>query len=74
MHASSVQVIGDSDTDLAEALYKESTKRANLSKLLCYQLSDACKRKPPPVPKVSLRFVLSLRRRFFLGDKSLRPE
>ncbi|GAQ83536.1 hypothetical protein KFL_001520060 [Klebsormidium nitens] len=45
------EVIGDSDTDVAEALFRESTKRAQLSKLLCYELSGACKRKPPPVPK-----------------------
>eukprot|EP00238_Polyblepharides_amylifera_P012386 CAMPEP_0196580438 /NCGR_PEP_ID=MMETSP1081-20130531/28629_1 /TAXON_ID=36882 /ORGANISM="Pyramimonas amylifera, Strain CCMP720" /LENGTH=248 /DNA_ID=CAMNT_0041900301 /DNA_START=257 /DNA_END=1003 /DNA_ORIENTATION=+ len=45
------EVIGDSDTDLAEALYKGDMQRAKLQNLLCRDLSDVCTNAPPSVPK-----------------------
>jgi hypothetical protein len=45
--------MGDSDTDLAEAMYKGDMQRAKLTNLLCHDLADVCTSKPPKVPKVT---------------------
>jgi len=45
------EVMGDSDTDLAEAMYKGDMQRAKLTNLLCHDLADVCTSKPPKVPK-----------------------
>jgi len=44
-------LLGEHDTDIAEELYKESVKRAQLTQMLCYDLTDSCSRKPPKLPK-----------------------
>eukprot|EP00271_Cylindrocystis_brebissonii_P013103 TRINITY_DN32694_c0_g1_i1.p1 TRINITY_DN32694_c0_g1~~TRINITY_DN32694_c0_g1_i1.p1 ORF type:complete len:334 (-),score=85.41 TRINITY_DN32694_c0_g1_i1:243-1244(-) len=46
-----VQVMGEHDTDIAETLFAKEMTRAALSKLLCNDLSKACLRKVPPLPK-----------------------
>jgi hypothetical protein len=46
------QVMGEHDTDVAEYLYKTSSTRAGVMKLLCKDLSKACVAKLPPLPKV----------------------
>jgi len=43
-------------TEISEALWA-GAKRAAISQTLCYEQTDACKKKPPPLPKViSLNF------------------
>jgi hypothetical protein len=44
--------MGDSDTDLAEAMARGDMQRAQLTNLLCHELADVCTSKPPKVPKV----------------------
>lgn len=46
------QVIGYSDTDVAEYIYKSKPDLVSLVNHLCKDLTDACSKKPPPVPKV----------------------
>ena len=38
-------------SDLSEALFAGKS-RSSITQLACYDMSDACKVKPPPVPKV----------------------
>lgn len=45
------EVMGYSDTDLAEYLYKSKPKIDSLVNYLCKDLTGACRTKPPPVPK-----------------------
>lgn len=45
------QILGEHDTDLAEVLLKGKKKRAELTQWLCYELSDACSKPTPPLPK-----------------------
>jgi hypothetical protein len=45
------EIIGEHDTDLAEELWKGNKNRAQLTKWLCYELTNSCKTKPPPLPK-----------------------
>jgi len=49
----SLQVIGYADTDVAEFVYKNNPSVDQLMKFLCKDLSKACAKDPPPVPKVS---------------------
>lgn len=43
-------VLGEHDTDLAEALFVDRTLgRAQLEQLLCRELSGACSKAPPPL-------------------------
>ncbi|WZZ09795.1 hypothetical protein YC2023_095716 [Brassica napus] len=44
-------VIGYSDTDVAEYIYKSKPDLASLVNHLCKDLTDACTKNPPPVPK-----------------------
>ena len=44
-------VLGEHDTDLAEALFVDpGLGRAQLEQLLCRELSGACRGAPPPLP------------------------
>ncbi|XP_057768314.1 uncharacterized protein LOC130988471 [Salvia miltiorrhiza] len=45
------EVLGYSDTDAAEYLYKKKPQHDALVKFVCKDLTDACSSKPPPVPK-----------------------
>ncbi|KAK7245513.1 hypothetical protein RIF29_40359 [Crotalaria pallida] len=45
------EVIGYSDTDVAEYLYKSKPDVDSLVNYLCKDLTKACSTKPPPVPK-----------------------
>eukprot|EP00271_Cylindrocystis_brebissonii_P015750 TRINITY_DN38745_c0_g1_i1.p2 TRINITY_DN38745_c0_g1~~TRINITY_DN38745_c0_g1_i1.p2 ORF type:complete len:262 (+),score=42.50 TRINITY_DN38745_c0_g1_i1:414-1199(+) len=45
------QVLGDHDTDVAEALFAQDISRTALSKLLCRKLSKACVGPVPPLPE-----------------------
>lgn len=47
-----LQVMGYSDTDVAEYLYKNKPDTDSLVKFLCKDLTGSCSRKPPKVPKV----------------------
>lgn len=47
------QVMGYSDTDVAEYLYSNKPQIDSLTKFLCKDLTKACSTKPPPVPKVT---------------------
>ena len=51
--SNSLQVIGYADTDVAEFVYKNNPSVDQLMKFLCKDLSKACAKDPPPVPKVS---------------------
>jgi hypothetical protein len=51
--SNSLQVIGYADTDVAEFVYKNNPSADQLMKILCKDLSKACAKDPPPVPKVS---------------------
>lgn len=48
------QVVGYSDTDLAEYLYKRKPHLEDLINYLCKDLTESCAKKPPPVPKATL--------------------
>ncbi|KAF5481891.1 hypothetical protein F2P56_002503 [Juglans regia] len=45
------EVMGYSDTDVAEYLYSSKPQLDSLVNFLCKDLSKACSTKPPPVPK-----------------------
>ncbi|CAN6179315.1 unnamed protein product [Urochloa humidicola] len=45
------EVIGYADTDVAEFVYKNNPSVEQLTKFLCKDLSKACAKDPPPVPK-----------------------
>ncbi|KAL6579321.1 hypothetical protein OROMI_009537 [Orobanche minor] len=45
------EVLGYSDTDAAEYLYKKKPQLDGLINFICKDLTDACSKKPPPVPK-----------------------
>lgn len=45
------QVMGYSDTDVAEYLYQKKPQIDSLTHFFCNDLSKACSVKPPPVPK-----------------------
>ncbi|KAL4423180.1 hypothetical protein ABPG77_000313 [Micractinium sp. CCAP 211/92] len=45
------QIIGEHDTDIAEVLFARRKTRAQFSNWLCYELSGACRSKPPPLPR-----------------------
>lgn len=45
------EILGDHDTDLAEMLFNENYQRAQLNNFLCYEESNACVVKAPPLPK-----------------------
>lgn len=47
-----MQVIGYSDTDVAEYIYSRKPQLDVLVNYLCKDLTKACSKKPPPVPKV----------------------
>jgi hypothetical protein len=49
-----LQVMGYSDTDVAEYLYKSKHDIDSLFNYLCKDLSKSCNKKPPPVPKVTI--------------------
>ncbi|KAF8087250.1 hypothetical protein N665_0593s0012 [Sinapis alba] len=51
IEAACQKVIGYSDTDVAEYLYKSKPDLASLVNHLCKDLTDACSKNPPPVPK-----------------------
>lgn len=43
-------VIGDSDTDIAEELWKGTKNRSQFTNWLCHKQTGSCRSKPPPVP------------------------
>ncbi|EPS59606.1 hypothetical protein M569_15202, partial [Genlisea aurea] len=45
------EVLGYSDTDVAEYIYKNKPKLDSLINFTCKDLTKACSSKPPPVPK-----------------------
>ncbi|CAA3022201.1 nucleophosmin isoform X1 [Olea europaea subsp. europaea] len=45
------EVLGYSDTDVAEYLYKNKPDLHSLVKFICKDLTKACSKKPPPIPK-----------------------
>ncbi|KAL6547304.1 hypothetical protein OROMI_023025 [Orobanche minor] len=45
------EVLGYSDTDAAEYLYKKKPQLDAFINFICKDLTDACSKKPPPVPK-----------------------
>lgn len=47
-----LQVMGYSDTDVAEFVYSTKPSIDSLVNFLCNDLSKACSVKPPPIPKV----------------------
>ncbi|KAJ0252727.1 hypothetical protein HA466_0118760 [Hirschfeldia incana] len=49
-----LQVIGYADTDVAEYIYKAKPDLASLVNHLCKDLTDACTKNPPHVPKTEL--------------------
>lgn len=53
-----MQVIGYSDTDVAEYVYKSKPQIDSLVNYLCKDVTGACTKKLPPVPKVRLHFEL----------------
>ncbi|CAI9100534.1 OLC1v1037657C2 [Oldenlandia corymbosa var. corymbosa] len=68
------EVMGYSDTDVAEYLYKAKPDVDSLVKYLCKDLTGACSKKPPKVPKASFSdsclvlIILGVHEfRFFLG-------
>lgn len=46
------QVMGYSDTDVAEFIFTSKPSLDSLVKFLCHDISKSCLKKPPPVPKV----------------------
>ncbi|OEL29140.1 hypothetical protein BAE44_0009840 [Dichanthelium oligosanthes] len=46
-----LEVMGYADTDVAEFVYKNNPSVDQLMKFLCKDLSKACAKDPPPVPK-----------------------
>lgn len=55
-----LQVIGYSDTDVAEYIYKSKPDLVSLVNHLCKDLTDACTKTPPPLPKVSSYTLLRI--------------
>ncbi|PRW59626.1 CURVATURE THYLAKOID chloroplastic-like isoform B [Chlorella sorokiniana] len=53
------QIMGEHDTDVAEALFVGKKSRAQFSNWLCYELSSACKHKPPPLPKARMQTAIA---------------
>jgi hypothetical protein len=51
IEAACQKVIGYSDTDVAEYMYKSKPDLVSLKNHLCKDLTDACTKNPPPVPK-----------------------
>jgi hypothetical protein len=52
LYCYNIQVTDSLDlSDLSEALYS-SKSRSAITQLACYEMSKACRVKPPPVPKV----------------------
>ncbi|CAF2069128.1 hypothetical protein F2Q70_00034348 [Brassica cretica] len=51
IEAACQKVIGYSDTDVAEYIYKSKPDLASLVNHLCKDLTDACTKNPPPLPK-----------------------
>lgn len=47
-----MQVVGFSDTDIAEYIYARRPQLESLVKYLCKDFTKVCNKKPPPVPKV----------------------
>ncbi|KAL8456496.1 hypothetical protein ACS0TY_034636 [Phlomoides rotata] len=45
------EVLGYSDTDVAEHIYKNKPEINSLTSFICKDLTGACNSKPPPVPK-----------------------
>ncbi|KAL3644349.1 hypothetical protein CASFOL_012281 [Castilleja foliolosa] len=45
------EVLGYSDTDVAEYIYKKKPQHDYLVNFICKDLTEACSVKPPPVPK-----------------------
>ncbi|XP_078438000.1 nucleophosmin [Wolffia australiana] len=45
------EVMGYSDTDIAEFIYTSKPSQDSLVKFLCYKTSSSCSKKPPPLPK-----------------------
>ncbi|CAI7902253.1 unnamed protein product [Closterium sp. NIES-54] len=46
------EVVGFSDTDVAELLYsKPSIQEADFKKQLCHDMTPTCRKQPPPMPK-----------------------
>ncbi|GJP42666.1 hypothetical protein CLOM_g2205 [Closterium sp. NIES-68] len=46
------EVVGFSDTDVAELLYSQpSIQEADFVKELCHEITPTCRKKPPPLPK-----------------------
>lgn len=60
LHSEVLQVLGYSDTDAAEYLYKKKPQLDALVNFVCQDLTGACSSKPPPIPKVVLRELPSL--------------
>lgn len=54
------KVIGYSDTDVAEYIYKSKPDLVSLVNHLCKDLTDACTKTPPPLPKVSSYTLLRI--------------
>ncbi|XP_010264575.1 PREDICTED: auxin response factor 11-like [Nelumbo nucifera] len=55
------KVMGYSDTDVAEYLFKAKPLIDALVKFLCNDLTKACAIEPPPVPKSSRQLRLNLK-------------
>ncbi|KAL1210633.1 hypothetical protein V5N11_006949 [Cardamine amara subsp. amara] len=51
IEAACQKVIGYSDTDVAEYMYNSKPDLVSLVNHLCKDLTDACSKNPPPVPK-----------------------
>lgn len=54
--SNATQVMGYSDTDVAEYLYSSQPQVDSLVDYLCKDLTKSCRTKPPPVPKVTSLF------------------
>lgn len=53
--------MGYFDTDVAEYLYKNKPQIDSLTNFLCNDLSKACSSKPPPVPKVTALWQMTVK-------------
>lgn len=52
-----LQIAGYTDTDIAEFIYSSKPSIDSLVNYLCKDLTDSCRKKPPPVPKVTTYVV-----------------
>ncbi|XP_020262471.1 LOW QUALITY PROTEIN: uncharacterized protein LOC109838431 [Asparagus officinalis] len=59
------EIIGYSDTDVVEFVYKHRPSVDKLANVLCKDLSDACSKSPPPVPKAILILHVPIQLRNF---------